>query len=206
MQDDLKSITYPSIVPLTSRAQQYHNDMFSKMVESSKKLEITPISVFVCGPSANGHPVTQKKIDIINELRAREVTAILGEEEVGRLKAEDNRLGNCAKPDNAYELLIAEAADLIVVIRASPGSTAEAHEFLSHSGIETKTLICVDKAHSGGYSDAGAILLHRNLGYPVYDYSFPEDIDSCKLKSKVIEWVRSHQIAKGMKQKGFQVQ
>ena len=102
----------------------------------------------------------QKKSDIINDLRDRDVAAIVGEDEVSRLKLEDKDAARDVKPDNVYELAIAQTVDLIVIIRASPGSVAEAHEFLTNQGTSHKTCVCVDRAHADSYSDTGAISLH----------------------------------------------
>ncbi len=198
---DKSVILNSSINPMTPRAKQYHDEVFPKMVDAVERLSRTPLSVFVCGPSTGEKTLLQKKIDIINDLRDRDVAAIVGEDEVSRLKLEDKDAARDIKPDNVYELAIAQTVDLIVIIRASPGSIAEAHEFLTNQGTSHKTCVCVDRAHADSYSDAGAISLHRVL-YRVIDYTFPDDIESCNLKSAVVQWVKNHQIAKGLQQKG----
>jgi len=191
-----------SINPMTHRAKQYHDEVFPKMVDAVERLSRTPLSVFVCGPSTGEKPLLQKKIDIINDLRDRDVAAIVGEDEVSRLKLEDKKSARDVKPDNVYELAIAQKVDLIVIIRASPGSIAEAHEFLSNRDTSHKTCVCVDVAHANSYSDAGAIWLHRRI-YCVIDYTYPDDIESCNLKSGVLQWVKYHQMAMGLQQQGI---
>ena len=191
-----------SIIPLTPIARQYHAQVFPRMLKELERLARTPLSVFVCGPSKGEEPLLKKKIEIINDLRLHDVTALVGEEEVERLKREDTKAGKVPKPDNVYELVIAKTVDLIVIIRASPGTIAEAHELLNDHDISQKTCVCVDRAHKDSYSDAGLILLHRNKLCPVIDYSYPDDIESCELKSAVLQWVESHQMAKGLQQKG----
>jgi hypothetical protein len=192
----------PVIIPMTPKAIKYHNDIFASISKEVEKISSTPISVFVCGPSNGVQPLVQKKVDIINDLRKQDVTAIVGEEEVSQLKLKDREKGKPIQPDNAYELAIAQRVDLIVIIRASPGSIAEAHEFLSNYEIAYKICICVDKAHAGGYSDSGAISLHRTI-YRVIDYVYPDDIENCTLKSSVMKWVQDHRTAKGLHQRGF---
>ena len=144
----------------------------------------------------------QKKVDIINNLRENDITAIVGEEEVSKLKLADEMAGREFQPANVYEFAIAQTVDLIVIIRASHGSVAEAHEFLTNQTTAHKTCVCVDRAHANSYSDAGAIALHRRL-YPVIDYTLPDDIQSCHLKSAVVQWVKNHQIARGLQQGGI---
>jgi hypothetical protein len=207
MNKDSKQNSALTIIPMAPQAIKYHNEMYPKMIESLNLLSITPISVFVCGPSSKIDPITEKitnkKIDIINELRQRGVAALVGEEEVAKLKAIDNDNGRAIKPDNVYEKVIAEQCDLNVVIRSSPGSVAETHEFISQPHIAYKTAICVDKADSEGYSSTGSVTLHRKQHYPVFDYTFPDDIDSCHLKGVILDWVEHHQMAKGLNAKGL---
>jgi hypothetical protein len=201
MQDE--SVNQPFIInPMTSKAKHYNDEIFLHMIDAVEKLKRTPLSVFVCGPSNGETPLLQKKIDIINDLRANDITAIVGEEQVSRLKLADENAGRTIQPDNIYELAIAQTVDLIVIIRASPGSIAEAHEFLNHHDISPKTCVCVDTAHADSYSDAGAISLHRSIS-KVIDYANPQDIESCHLKSAVVKWVHDHQLAKGMQQRGY---
>lgn len=202
-EDKKQSKPALSIIPLKPQAIRYHNEMFPKMMESVDQLTKTPISVFICGPSDETNPITQKKIDIINDLRGREVTALIGEEEVAVLKAHDREAGKMEKTDNAYEIVIAKTCDLVIVIRSSPGSIAETHEFIGHPDVSYKTAICIDKTDSEGYSSTGLVAQHRKLQHPIFEYTFPDDIDSCRLKTQLVEWVQTHQIAKGCQVKGL---
>ena len=201
--DEYKSKRLPPLLPKTSRAAQYHEQVFlSTLRDRLEQLNRLPLTVFVCGPSEESNPVTKKKLDTVNELRSLGHNALIGEEIVQQLKDKDKSDGRPLRPDNIYEIEVARASDLVVIFRASPGAVAEFHEFQAVPEIAAKTLVFADKAHEASYSSAGALTMHDKLYGKVEFYTSPDDLDKCLLKERVIRVVEFYQAAKWLRELG----
>lgn len=187
----------PAIIPKSQKAKEYHQRVFlPRVLREIEKMNTLPVTVFVCGPSEDSQPLTQKKIDTVNELRRLGHNAIMGEELVEELSKQDKDAGTSVKTANTYELVGASKSDLIVVFFGSPGSIGEGHEFLSVSDIGQKTLIFIDGKYKDSYNSVGILAMHEKLHRPLEKYKSPDDIDNCILMGKVIDWVQSYQAAK----------
>ncbi len=187
--------------PKTHKAAEYHSRVFAAKVEGKlEEMAKLPVSVFVCGPSEPQDLLCKKKIDIVNALRENSHDAMLGEEEVEELKQRDRASGRPVRLDNVYENEIASAADVVVILRGSPGSVAEFHEFFQNPNIEAKMYVFADGAHDAGYSSAGALNMHELLQGKVVRYKSPDDITNCTIKTRVQEIVSNFQAAKWIRQ------
>ena len=95
-------------------------------------------------------------------LRERGFDATTGEESVKQLGEKDEAVHGYRKTDNVYEMIAAEASELVVIIRqASPGSIAETHEFLQNETVASKTHLYLDQANKNGYIANGFVLMHE---------------------------------------------
>lgn len=193
----------PPLLPRTSKAAQYHEQVFlPKLTKRLEELSRIPLDVFVCGPNEASNPLTKKRLDTVNELRELGHNALMGEEIIPELKERDKAAHRPVRPDNVYEREVALQSDLVVIFRASPGSVAEFHEFQAIPEIAVKTLVFADKAHETSYSSAGALAMHSDLYGKVEFYISPDDIDKCKLKTKVLRVVENYRAAKWLRESG----
>lgn len=200
---DQKSEKLPPLLPRTSRAAQYHEQVFlPKLTERLEQLARLPLTIFVCGPTEESNPLAKKRLDTVNALRNLGHDALMGEEIIPKLKEEDKDVNRPIRPDNVYEREVALQSDLVVIFRASPGSIAEFHEFQSVPAIARKTLVFADKAHEKGYSSAGALAMHGVLYGKVELYTSPGDINKCILLDKALQWVETCQAAKWLQESG----
>ena len=182
-------------IPKTTKAKEYHEKYFlSRAVKKLKEINNLPVQVFVCGPTLEANkPLALKRNDTIDELRKLGHDANSGEELVSELKKYDD---GDLKTTNVYERIVAAQSELIVIFCGSFGTVGETHDFLNIPEIAQKTLVFIERSNTGGYTGQGVIELHKITGLvEMYD---PEDIDSCKLKGKVLEWVRHCQSIKWM--------
>jgi len=182
-------------VPKTLKAKEYHERFY--LVRSLKAIEqinSQPVTIFVCGPSEKSNPLTTKKNATIDELRRLGHDANSGEELVMELESLD---AGTKRTVNVYENIAAAQAELIIIFCASPGSIGETHEFLNIPEIARKTLVFIEKKHRGSYTTEGILEMHRRVNGLVEDYE-QEDVISCQLLSRVIEWVRDYQSTKWM--------
>jgi len=185
----------PRLIPKTTKAREYHERYY--LPRSAKvigEINSQPLSIFVCGPSEKSNQLTLKKLNTINELRRLGHDANSGEELVSELKGLD---ADGTRTANVYENIAAVQSELIIVFCASPGSIGETYEFLNVPEIARKTMVFIDRKHRGGYAREGLLEMHRRVNGLVEEYE-PEDIDSCRLTARAIQWVRDLQSWKWM--------
>ena len=132
----------------------------------------------------------------------RTVLNIAQPEIIPKLKEADKQANRPIRHDNVYEREVALQSDVVVIFRASPGSTAEFHEFQSVPVIAQKTLVFADKAHEKGYSTTGALAMHNVLYGKVELYTSPSDIEKCILLGKILQWVETFQASKWLQESG----
>lgn len=190
----------PRLIPKTMKAREYHERYYlQRSSKAISEINSQPVNIFVCGPREESNKLTLKKVNTINELRRLGHDANSGEEAVSELKALD--IGN-TRTANVYENIAAAQSELIVVFCASPGSIGETHEFLNVPDIARKTMVFIDRRHRGGYAREGILEVHRRMRGLLEEYE-PEDVDSCRLMTRVIEWVRDFQSVKWMTRHDF---
>ena len=185
----------PRLIPKTTKAKGYHDRYYLPRVSKAiDEINRQPMTIFVCGPSEKSNKLTMKKLDTINELRRLGHDANSGEELVSELGALDAKGTRTA---DVYENIAAAQSEMIVIFCASPGSIGETYEFLKVPEIARKTMVFIDKKYRGGYTREGILEMHRRINGLVEEYE-PEDIDSCRLITKVVEWARDVQSWKWM--------
>jgi len=201
---DYESEKLPPLLPKSSRAAQYHEQVFlPKLTERLDQLSRVPLIIFVCGPSEQTNPLTKKKVDTINALRKLGHNAFTGEEIVDELREKDKSANRPVRADNVYEIEAALQSDLVVIFRASPGSVAEFHEFQAVPHIAAKTFVFADRAHEGSYSSGGALAMHAKLYGKVELYRSPEDVEKCRLMDKLLRAIEDYQAAKWLRELGL---
>lgn len=179
----------PRITPRTSKAAEYHERYFlAKASKVIAQINSQPLSVFVCGP-VEKNELSKKKIDTINELRRLGYDANTGEELVSELNKIDRGSNRTA---NVYENIAAAQSDLIVIFCSSPGTIGETYEFISIPEIARKTLVFIDRRFREGYVRNGVLEMHKRVNGLLEEYE-QEDIDSCRLLTKTVTWVRDCQ-------------
>jgi predicted nucleotidyltransferase len=115
------------------------------------------------------------------------LAAIFSEE----IAASDTSSGFSAKLNEMCQAL---AADFIIVIQASPGSIAEAHDFAEFiRDIGRKMLVFIDERAQSGYSFTGALQELNSLYKNVETYKYPKDIRECHLTRSVQKKVQTLQ-------------
>lgn len=179
----------PQTVPLSSRAEQYFNNVFKPKYDALQQaVKQTPLAILVWGPGASAGDLFQKRVQIRDELRRRGHAAFFSEDLEGTAPDSLSQKG--------IEFLQAQAADLIVVMQVSYGSVAEVHDFAEHRVINYKFLIFIDEKATDGYSYRGALAELKTLYNNVETYKYPEDIVQCNLLKKVVEKVNVLQMVK----------
>ena len=177
--------------PRSDRAQKYHDNIYRpRRDELIRRIEKTPLSIVIWGPGEGGGPLYNKRVDILNQLRANGLDAFFSEEE-----SQDPQLSTLPS-EKAKEYVQASVAELVVVLRVSYGSVAEVHDFADFHDIASKMLVFVDSKTFEGYSTMGAIKELRELHGKIESFHYPEDINNCKLLTSVINKVRLMQHAK----------
>lgn len=177
----------------TAEAVDHHTFFRKRYLDYLDKVKNTPLSVLVWGPSLKGQsPLSEKRKSIINELRSHGFDAFASEE----LQNMEYEAGYSNMPLNVKEYLQACAADIVVVLQASVGSTGEVHDFAPYQNIAPKLVVFVDEHIINGYSGGGALRILRVNGGTVINYRNPQDIEECHLLSLVVECVRERQYAK----------
>jgi hypothetical protein len=183
-----------ALTSTTSRAREYYEKTFlPKYRELQWSVEATPLTVLIWGPGHSGRDLYQKRVQIRNLLREKGYAAVFSED----VDAE------CSFPASAKarELLQALAADFIVVIQASPGSTAEIHDFAGFiQDLGPKMLIFVDSRYVDGYSYTGALNDLKVIYNNVHTYQYPRDIEECLLRAAIEERLRVLRWAKWRQQ------
>lgn len=174
-------------VPLSPEAKKLlYEEFYPRYKELVQQIERTPLVVLVWGPGACGGELYQKRLQIRATLREIGLAALFSEE-----------VPHAGPSLRADELMQAVLADFIVLLQVSPGSIAEAHDvgaFLEQIG--RKMLIFIDKRTSGGYSYEGMLMELNELYGNVHRYTYPDDIDACRLSEAVLRKVRILQYAK----------
>lgn len=189
-----KSQNHPRAVEMSARAREYFLNYFAaKYKELQAEANATPLSVLIWGPGESGGDLYEKRVQIRSLLREQGYAAVFSEEVDLELPASP---GMSSK---MRELLQAQAADFIIVLQASPGSTAEVHDFANVlNGIGAKMLIFIDSRFVEGYSYTGALHELTTLYRNVETYKYPEDITECHLSAavtrrlSVLRWAKWH--------------
>jgi hypothetical protein len=178
-------------VEMSPTAKAYYKNTFVPQYETLiRQISETPLTVLVWGPGVSGGDLYQKRLQIRAQLRQAGCAAIFSEE----IDSNITPFGFSAK---ANEMCQAKAADFIVIIQSSPGSTAEAHDFAEFvADIGRKMLIFVDERAKEGYSYSGALEELRTLYHSVETYKYPEDIQECNLTRSVQKKVQTLQAVK----------
>jgi hypothetical protein len=195
-------------VLLTKRARAHFDECFlPRYKQLLASIDQTALTVLVWGPGpsagnkgrrqgiAAAGALYAKRVQIRGELRRRGITALFSEEVTAVATAGVHSLA-------AQELAQAEAADLIVVLQCSVGSTAEVHDFgRLGNAIVSKLLVFVDARALTGYSYGALLKSMQERFNNVRTYKYPSDITECHLLEDVLKqvnlvreakWLNSH--------------
>lgn len=185
-----------SKVAMNARAREHYEKSFlPRYKRYLDQVSQTPLTLLVWGPGPAGGDLYSKRLQIRAKLRERGFTAVFSEE-IEK---------DCPFPNislKAKELLQALAADLIIVLQSSFGSTAEVHDFAGFlEDIGRKMMIFVNKELESGYSFGGALKELALQCGNVHSFTYPRDVQECHLTSMVLEraealrhaqWRRKH--------------
>lgn len=171
------------MVQMSARARKHYEEVFlpsyRRYLEEVNQL---PLTVLVWGPGSSGD-LYQKRLEIRGRLRDVGITAVTSEEI-------DKDAPAASWTSKARELQQALAADLIVILQASPGSTAEVSDFGGFvEDLGKKMLIFIDERAEHGYSYSGVLTELKGFYGNVRTYKYPTDIRDCHLAGAVLERV-----------------
>jgi hypothetical protein len=93
------------------------------------------------------------------------------------------------------EIVMMRRSDVIVVIVDSPGSNVELGAIAGRSDLASKTHAFIDEDFKGGLAYAACLLLSEMNGEHSC-YKFPDDIDGCQLRARVLGLVTKIQLIK----------
>jgi hypothetical protein len=183
-------------VLLTERARDhYENHFLPRYKRFLEEVDRTELTVLIWGPGSNTLELYNKRLQIRDELRTKEITALFSED-ICSAVANDHSL-------SAQELAQAKASDLIITIQCSHGSTAEVHDFgrLTRT-VASQLVVFIDKDAINGYSYRGLLKPMKERFNNVYEYTYPDDITQCNLLTKVLDlvkivretkWIKNHE-------------
>jgi len=177
------------LIPKSQRAKEYHKKVYHRRREKYlRQVKKIIFSILVWGPGEKGkEDLYKKRLDIVNYLRLQEHDAFFSEEE-------DPEMGAGDYPTvKAREFIQALAADLIVILRCSFGSTAELHDFADYEELASRMLLFIDRETNSSYSNQGVVKELGEIYRDVYQFSYPDDIQACNVASKVLYRVRLEQ-------------
>jgi hypothetical protein len=167
-----------------SAADYYQNSFLPRYKEYIERVNRTSLMVLLWGPGESGGDLYDKRQQIRRKLLQENVAAVFSEQIDLDVPLPD-------WSTKARELLQALAADLIVILQASPGSIAEAHDFAEFiEDIGRKMLIFIDKNAEHGYACLGALAELREYYSNVHTFDYPKDIQECNLLTAVLKRIR----------------
>lgn len=174
------------IVPKSKSAKEYHKNVFVPRIEALRKeIESVPLTVLIWGPGKTNGVLYEQRVGILNALRKRHIDAEMSES----LTTETNEWSH-----QSQEYMQAIAADLIIILCASPGSIAELAAFSTDEDLARKMVVFIDRAHDASYVSLGPARDMCVFGQLHY-YTDPDDFESGKLINIALHTVRKHQIA-----------
>lgn len=174
------------LVPKSKPAIEYHESVFRPRLEALRKeIEAVPLTVLVWGPGESTATLFERRVDILNALRSRNINAEMSES----LTTDGTEWSY-----QSQEYMQAIAADLIVILCASPGSIAELAAFSADEHLARKMVVFIDRRHDPSYVSQGPARDMSVFGQLHY-YTAPDDFKSKKLVNIVLHTVRKHQIA-----------
>ena len=108
--------------PKTPQAAIYHETVFiPKILEMLNEATLLPLVVLVCGPNLGSEsPLGKKEKGDYQYSKRAGFDATTGEEVVKQLGEKDEAVHGYRKTDNVYEMIAAEASELVVILEASP--------------------------------------------------------------------------------------
>lgn len=176
----------PGILPKSRRAQRYHDEIYHpRRQEYLKQIQAITFSILVWGPGKEPDRLLYKKrVEILNQLRAYGQDAFFSEEESPEMPEDD------FPSAKAKEFVQGLAADLIVLLRCSYGSTAELHDFADCAELAGRMLVFLDRDTYGAYSTRGAAQELGEMHRAIRAFSHPYDLKSCKIAESVLYHVK----------------
>lgn len=94
-----------------------------------------------------------------------------------------------------FERIQIEQADTVIMLRTSPGSLGEFHDFHRVTDCVKKMYVLFDRDHKENYCHGGADQVFATNGGKLDEFSYPDDIDRCNLLNKVEDHIKKLQEA-----------
>jgi hypothetical protein len=172
---------------LSPRAAAYFQNVFQPRFEQIRaQIPQTPFAVVLYGPGPGSLALYNKRVQIRDELRAREQAAFLAEELP--------QVENAAVLPRLQQLMRAAAADLVVVMVATMADFTSARDFNADAVVHSKLIIFApDIAVTPEYR---SVLDELERYDNVKQFRYPDDVVSCHLRTLVHDKLAEMQIAK----------
>jgi hypothetical protein len=94
------------------------------------------------------------------------------------------------------EYLQCQTFDYIICLMVSPGSIAEVHDFANKRDLACKMMVCIDQAHSTGYSSHGALQIFEGFNGRLDWFHNPIDLQDCHLATRILTQIEKTSDAK----------
>jgi hypothetical protein len=183
------AVALPEFKPasLSPRAAAYFQSVFQpRYAEISAQIPQTPLAIVLYGPGPGSLALYNKRVQIRDELRAREQAAFLAEE--------IPQAENTALFPRLEALLRATAADLVVVMVATLADFANARDFDADAVVHSKLIIF--SPDSAALPEYRAQLAELERYDNVKSFRYPDDIASCHLRALVLDKLGEMQVTK----------
>lgn len=167
--------------------ENYENEVLKK-----------PLNILIWGPAkpsdnSDKYKVDtyKKRVEIKEHLKKLGHNALFSED---ISKETEKRKGYKPNPQ-AYEKIQIGLADLAIMLRVSPGTIAEFHDFHDDPNYARKMCVYFDKEHKESYTHTGADCNFVNQGGKLEEFSYPDDINKCFLLCKIADHIKQVQAA-----------
>lgn len=173
------------------------NKFIDECIDTFKKEVLKKsLNILIWGPaepfdSSDNYKVDlyKKRVAIKNYLKSLGHNALFSEE-IG--EEAEQKLGHRPNP-KVFEKIQIEKADLAIMLRVSPGTIAEFHDFHDDPDCANKMYVFFDNKHRNSYTHEGADDIFVKGGGKLEEFSYPDDIVKCNLQDKINKHIRKVQ-------------
>jgi hypothetical protein len=172
--------TKPSSSRLSSEASRLEKVLRAEVRKRLAEARKVPVAVLLWGPGlTSGSPMFTARKELRDELRRDGHAAFFSEE-----------LCDASLPDSIrlQQLAQAQEVDLVVSIPCTPGSIGEIHDFAADRRVNSKTLVFINEAHVGGYSQQSLMTLNSLIACRVERY--PSEADTKVIRDVTLQEVQ----------------
>ncbi len=157
-----------------------------------------PLIILIWGPVKPSDSSDEYKVNLYNKkVAVKEYLKnlkhdVFFSEEIG--EEAEKKLGYRPNP-KIFEKIQIDRADLVIMLRVSPGTIGEFHDFCNNPDYARKMYVFFDSKHKKGYTHLGTDEIFVTDGGKLEEFSYPKDITECNLQGKISNYIRKVQEA-----------